>query len=432
MEHQLGPNLKPLLTCLCCNQMGLIPYVDLGEQPPPNAFYKLGTLVRKYEFQVQVCPKCHHSQVVKAVRPDILFHDYKYRTGVSATLREHYAKLAQNSLEVFKNLYRYQPSSVLDIGCNDGTLLNAFRRQGVLSTTGVDPSPIPEMQESEHHFLQGYWTPEFYDQCCSNVVKYNIITATNVLAHNDQPKEFLIACRQALHPEGLVILEFPYAKAVLEQCQFDTMYHEHISYFLARPLAFLLENTGLVVYHAELHDVHGGSLRLFLRLAQNKADNLNDVTFNQLIYKEEVAGLHNDKMYLGFQNRIKQRLNKLIEVLNNRDFNGQQLFVFGASAKATVLTNCLKSHDCMPFLEAYDETPYKIGLKIPGVSLDIVHPKKIEDRIGSSSFLVMSWNCYEESLLKIRNHLSKRIGLNKCKYCAIRHVPEVAVELITF
>lgn len=406
-----------LSSCLCCGNTELIPYLNLGYQPPPNAFHLPGEEPPPaFPLEICVCNYCWHSQVMYAVDPSILFSNYTYRTGVSSTLDAHYAKLSEdviNSLE--SSTTCGIKLSVLDIGCNDGTLLKHFKLRG-LRTIGVDPCII----ESEYIDIKvkGYWEKGL------SLVDKNIpiITATNVLAHNTNPKDFIKACYVYLADYGVAVFEFPYAKSLLLNCEFDTMYHEHYSYFLVMSIIKLFNNTGLYIKNVQLPSVHGGSIRLYCMKCEVGKEYENHCTeLLQLESEEKQEGLNTYGCYVSFGMKVHEKKQRLLDTM--KMLSRYEICIFGASAKSTVMLNYLGEKNIKI---AFDETPSKIGKIIPGTNTKILPLDVISTRNFPYAFFIMSWNCLEESINKINKYLDK-----EKPNVYFTHIPNILVSQLT-
>lgn len=417
MQDEEGIDLKPvrkkdykvLESCLCCGATFLYPYLYLGEQPPCNSF-RHPSAIPQQEFPLELmrCAICKHSQLSIAVSPKVLFSHYPYRTGISNTLINHYESLAKEV--IFTILPKSQPNRlhsslrVLDIGCNDGTLLNGFKKATSMNvqTWGIDPCTIQDSHGIDF-FMEGLWSEQLISHYQIYPKSFDIITATNVLAHNDNPKFFLRLASEVLRDEGVMVVEFPYARDVLTRCEFDTIYHEHISYFLINPFLKLLEGTGLYVSEFRIIEIHGGSLRLVLRTCNlHKEESLHCVGIKAEAAREyDDFRLSTTDFFDDFQGRVDTLKKDLILEINKcRKENNGVLVGFGASGKSSVILNyCELKPMCI-----LDETPSKIGLISPGMDIPIYHPDFVSKQYIPMIFLIMSWNCMEETLQKIHKH----------------------------
>jgi 2-polyprenyl-3-methyl-5-hydroxy-6-metoxy-1,4-benzoquinol methylase len=244
--------------CRSCGSTALSQYLDLGEQPLANAYHH-GEPLPRFPLAVNYCRECFHSQLSAAVDPPRMFGQYLYVTGTSATLRAHHAALAEDAV---RRLGR--AGSVLDIACNDGTLLECFRNLGC-DIYGIDPAlNLREVTcRKGIPVLVDYWGTHL-----DLGQRFDIITATNVFAHASDLVGFLEACSRHVRPGGIVVIEVPYCRTMLDECHFDTIYHEHLSYFLAAPFLRLLDRCGFYVADVAQVPIHGGSLRWVLRYGQ--------------------------------------------------------------------------------------------------------------------------------------------------------------------
>lgn len=413
---------KLLTSCLCCNSTELLPYLNLREQPPCNALLSSPSQHEKfYPLTAQVCKRCFHSQLSIALNPSILYSDYTYRTGVSHTLRQHYQELAEQATDYLARLVPNNKQhnlswSVLDIGCNDGTLLSYFKKH-FFTTFGVDCCRV------EHSFIDYFyeqqWNEQLVKQFQGTDIWFDIICGTNVLAHNDYPKEFLRFCWKCLKPSsGIIVLEFPYARELIQHKEFDTIYHEHISYFNVNSFLNLLDETGLYVREVYTNAVHGGSIKFYLMACPYGTErhwHTNELA--RLIMDEQDAGLNSIGTYTTFQWKVNEAKEQLRNVVQQQREQGRGIVGFGASGKGSVLLNyCDINLDYI-----VDETPVKIGKYSPGKKIPIVPLSRLQEDLRPLAHLVLSWNCMRESLDKIWNARKNPADTY------IQYVPNVAV-----
>jgi SAM-dependent methyltransferase len=428
------PNNKrstPITHCLCCGGVSLAPYLDLGNQPPCNWLHD-GSAEQQPPFfplETVVCTYCFHSQLTVAVDPAILFSNYTYRTGVSRTLVEHYKTLAEYVAQKFQEIHGRQPSGmsygdkVVDIGCNDGTLLKHLGNVG-FTRVGVDPCGVPEIKENSDLFFESAWNEGLVRHSKDyNYVRPLVITATNVLAHNDNPKQFINLIYQDLPHDGFAVIEFPYAKDLLKHCEFDTIYHEHISYFNVNSFRHLLQGTGLYIAEIQEMLVHGGSLRIMLRRCEKWAEEgLHSESVWDLVEAEKNGGLLNHETYNAFQDRVNKLTNWLNVNIESSREEGRAVIGFGASGKSTVILNYGGIHlDCI-----VDETPSKVGKLSPGMNIPIVPLEYLRQYVGYLDIVVMAWNCWSECCQKIKQSVNAVTTVRVIRY--IPHLEIVQLE----
>src|SRR6266852_4629967 len=212
-------NYRRTTFCRCCGSEAFHSVLDLGQQPLANSYLREPARLPVFPLKLLVCQRCFHNQLSVVVNPDFMFRNYLYVSGTSRTLRAHFAELALEAAQLFHP----RPQRALDLACNDGTLLEAFREAGC-EVQGVDPARnLACLTRSKAiEVIEGYW-PEVRDQIGG---PFDVITATNVLAHVDNPRGFLQAALDSLGPHGVLILEFPYCREMILRGEWDTIYHE--------------------------------------------------------------------------------------------------------------------------------------------------------------------------------------------------------------
>lgn len=385
--------MKEVHNCFCCGGVNLFPYFNLGHQPLCNNLLEdVQFSQESFPLEIQVCRDCWHSQLRYVVDSEILFKDYPYRTGVSETLRRHYYALSQSVRE--KDIVH-----VLDIGCNDGTLLSFFKDQGCV-TYGVDPYDVPGRVGVDFFIAKEWGEDTFRGRA------FDLITATNVLAHNSYPEKFLRLVAQRLHSTGKAVLEFPYAMEMILQQQFDTIYHEHISYFTAHSLCQIIQDTGLYIAEADEFGIHGGSLRLTLRPCVVGEERELSEGINRFLSHEQEAKIYQISLYEEFGPTVNRMVRSITDMIQQDKHEGRTIVGFGASAKSSVFLN----YTNIPVEYLIDETPSKIGKRSPGKMVPIEPLEKLSTDSRPLGIIIFSWNCLEESLYKIRKQRGDKIS----------------------
>jgi SAM-dependent methyltransferase len=414
-------------TCRCCGGGDLVCYLDLGAQPLANAFHAGAAPQPRFPLAVNFCRQCHHSQLSIAVRPDLVFGDYPYMTGVSQTMKQHLRALATDAVSAIEAARAAVPGAprtparpirVLEIAANDGTLLEQFRDCGC-EVAGVDPAenlrPITYAKGLDVRVA--YWGGVVPDDLCR---RFDLVVACNVLAHVLDQVAFLTACAAALGEGGRVIVEVPYARVLVERGEFDTIYHEHNSYFLVDAFRRLAARAGFRIAGVLQTPIHGGSLRFTLR--PGHGPHCRDV--EALVDEEQACGLFAVETYRRFGARVHQQvLPRLAATIADLQANGFKLIGYGASAKSTVLLNALDVAARPGYL--VDETPLKIGRRAPGTDLPIRPATAIQEESPAQplAFMILSWNFLSEIRAKIR---ALRGGSAPDVY--VCHVPEIVVR----
>lgn len=368
-------------------------YLDLGEQPLANSYHKAGELLPTFPLAVQVCGDCFHSQLTTAVSPDLLFKNYLYVSGTSNTLLEYFRWFVEKVMTdgvTFKD----GPKRVLDIASNDGSLLLEFDRRG-WDVMGVDPAenlaPIALAKGIKTHI--GYWnlsTAQAINR------QFDVIVGQNVLAHVSNPLDFLIACKASLEEGGRVYIQTSQSEMFIRN-EFDTIYHEHHSFFSARSLQALAARAKLKVYDVSKVPVHGTSY-LFCLVHDHHATTTNAMP--KLIESEEKEGRYTLATYQTFANNAKLVVTELAEAVKHMRNEGRRVVGFGAAAKGMTLLNFGEID--LDFIA--DDNPMKWGLFTPGRNIPIVSPETLKDFKEDLAFVILAWNFSDEIRRKIKSH----------------------------
>jgi len=373
--------------CRCCKQKNLLLYLDLGKQPLANSYHK-GKKTPEIPLEVMLCRNCFHSQLSVVVNPDEMFKNYLYVSGTTATFRKHTEELAKDAVKRIK----HKPIRVLDIACNDGTQLEHFRKLGC-EVMGVDPAKnLRKITLAKKiPVLVDYWTQK---NALSLRKKFDIITATNVFAHVDDIDEFLLASKIVLADDGYLILEFPYADNLISNNEFDTIYHEHLSYFLVNSLKTAVERLGFRIADIIRTPIHGGSIRFFLRVGKAKHSD----KVSRLIQSEKKKGLLNKKSYIAYSRRIKKNKKDMVLLVSKLKKTDKKVIGYGAGAKGNTMLNYFKIN--LDYI--VDDNDLKWGWKTPGRNILIKGPSVLTEEKGNLYIVILSWNFYNEVVKKIK------------------------------
>jgi SAM-dependent methyltransferase len=395
--------------CRACGSAELGRVLDLGRQPLANSYVREPAELPTYPLELLICRRCFLGQLSMVVRPDLMFREYLYVSGVSRTFREHFDGLAGRALE----WVAARPAQVLDLACNDGTLLEAFRRRGAV-VRGVDPAGnlVALAQGKGLEVVEGYW-PQARSSASG---PFDIITACNVLAHVAEPREFLRAALESLAPGGAVVVEFPYCRSMVLNREWDTIYHEHLSYFLMGPILRLADGLGAAVIRAELVPIHGGSLRLALQPSRGG----HCAEAQRLAESESRDGLNELATYHAFAGAVEETCGSLLRVVGDQATAGRRVIGFGASAKGNTLLNCAG----LSLDYIVDDSPLKHGYLTPGRNIPIRSPEALDREEKDLAVLLLAWNFAREIVAKVRARRPDRDDR------VIHYVPRVCVHRI--
>lgn len=350
-------------TCRVCGSRELWDFLSLGNMPMPNGFLKPEQFKDEVfnPLTICLCDTCGMVQLREVVEPDDMFKEYAYFTGTSAQSTGHFKDMAAQIVDKFgvnKN------SIVVDIGSNDGTLLQWFKSLIGGRVLGIDPAKNVAEYANEHGIET--W-PVYFNKSTADVIrstkgKAKVVTATNVFAHVDDLHGFVDGVELLLDDDGIFVVEVPYLLDMIANVEFDTIYHEHLSYFLIRPLVRLFKAHDMSVVDVDKIDVHGGTIRVYVK----KGEEEQGRKLKRFIAKEDELDSEGDVPYNVFREHVEGIKEELLAMLPKF----KRVAGYGAAAKGNVLTNyCGIGADAIEYIA--DTTPYKQGLYSPGMHIPI-------------------------------------------------------------
>jgi 2-polyprenyl-3-methyl-5-hydroxy-6-metoxy-1,4-benzoquinol methylase/ribosomal protein L32 len=400
-------NAKELNECLCCGSKKLRLTLDLGEQPMANSFKEAEDSDElKFPLQLNLCEDCSHLQLTHAVNPDLLFKNYLYVSGTSKTYLEYMDWFVKHTQSYFTKA----PKAVLDIACNDGSQLNAFKAVG-LKTYGIDPATnLYKLSSANHEVINDYFTQEHVETLKSK--NLDIINAQNVFAHTDYPLEFLKMCKEIMHDDTMLFIQTSQADMVKNN-EFDTIYHEHLSFFNANSMKALADRAGLNLIDITKTPIHGNS---YMFVFSKTADPSTKVL--QVLKEEADLGLQDLTTYVEYAKKCKQVVADLKETIKNYRGAGYVVCGYGAAAKGMTLLNF--GNIALDFV--IDDNPLKQGLFTPGMNIPVVGIeilKEVEDM--NVVFIPLAWNLFKEIKSKIKSVRDKDSDI------FVRYFPEIQI-----
>jgi hypothetical protein len=368
--------------CRACENGALEQILDFGPLPLAGGFLDGPEAIaceKKHPLVIHVCNSCGLVQVLNPVDPEVLFQDYSFSSSTVKPLRDHFEAYAAWLIE------RFEPRLVVEFGCNDGVLLAPLARAGV-KAIGVDVSKnITEFARAKGlDVVTGYFNPETALRVVEQYGSADVVTGSNAFAHNDRPDLILEAARIVLRDGGSLCLEFMYALDLLEQLQWDTLYHEHLTFYSLATVRTLLRRHGFQVVDAQRVPMHGGSLRV---TASSQPDAVLSRDACDLLQHEINVNLNCAETWRGFAERSRRKIGIVAEVFDALS-RTNTIWAYGAAGKATMWVNAAN----MYYLGAVvDESPLRAGKLMPGTHTPIVFPDKFRENPPDHVF-VTAWN----------------------------------------
>ena len=369
-------------------------FLDLGNSPPSNAYLSAGDLDAPetwYPLRVMACGDCRLVQTRDFARAEDLFtEDYAYFSGFSSSWRDHCRRYADQMVD---RLGLGSESLVVEVACNDGTLLAEFLDRGT-RCLGVEPtaSTAAAARDLGLEVVEEFVGVATAERLAADGVSADLLAANNVVAHVPDIVDFVRGCGILLAPDGVATFEFPHLLRLVEGVQFDTVYHEHFSYLSLTSLSRVVEAVGLVVHDVEEVPTHGGSLRVHL----GRLDGAHPVSpsVGRLLDLEEDRGLCSDAYYRGFQAEADRVKDDLLRFLLEARAEGRSVAAYGAAAKGNTLLNYAGVRpDLVPFV--VDRNPAKQGRFLPGSRIPVVDEGRLS-RVRPDYVLILPWNLREE------------------------------------
>ena len=383
-------------TCRLCSSRSFELVLDLGKQPPSNSFLMKNQLKyseKKFPLRLYICKKCHHLQLLDVVDKKHLFSNYHYFTSANKPIIEHFKKYAEHVYK--KILEKKENPFVVEIGSNDGTLLKQLKKNKV-NVLGIEPAKnLAQISRKSKIKTENKFFNRKLAKKIAKKQRADLVIANNVLGHVDDLDEFIIGIKELLKNDGVFIFEVPHALNLIKKLEFDTIYHEHISYFSIIPLSNWLKKYELEIFNVEKQKVHGGTIRVYVSKKNNFRKN-NSVENIKIIEKK--YGITKITTYRNFSKKIyhlKKILRKKILILKN---NNKIIFGYGASAKGNVLLNfCEIDNSILDFVT--DTTKIKQGKFTPGTKIKIINPKDRPNKSSEMIALLLAWN-YKIAIIK--------------------------------
>jgi hypothetical protein len=388
------------MNCRHCAYPLSITLADLGDCPPSNAYLpdirSFGE-ERHYPLKVMVCGQCRLAQTVDMVDHRHLFaQDYAYLSSYSSSWLKHAELYVKKMSERF---HLDEGSMLVEVAANDGYLLQYVRDMNI-PCLGIEPTKLAAdvARDKSIDIVEEFFGSGLAQQLRNAGKSADLMTANNVLAHVPDINDFVKGFSILLKDKGVATFEFPHLLNLIEQTQFDTIYHEHFSYLSLYSVDLIFRANGMEVFEVEQIPTHGGSLRVFAQRLDTRPYPV-DQSVKEVLDLEKTAGIMDDAIYLGFSKKLQNIKNDLLSFLIEQNKNGKRVVAYGAAAKGNTLMNYAGVRtDYVPYV--VDRNPAKQGKFMPGNHIPIVGEQTLKDD-QPEYVLILPWNLKEEIIQQL-------------------------------
>jgi SAM-dependent methyltransferase len=385
--------------CRFCDALLEQTFVDLGVTPLANSYLEPEELEKeepRYPLHAVVCERCRLVQLDAVVDPEEIFSDYAYFSSYSETWLAHARRFAEDAR---KRLHLDGDSLVLEIASNDGYLLRHFRDLGI-RVLGIEPAENVAAAAAEYGVPTEvcFFGSKTAERLLEEHPPADLVVANNVLAHVPELNDFVAGIAAVLAPDGVVTIEVPHLLRLIEGVEFDTIYHEHYSYFSLYAIEQILSAKGLAAFDAEQLSTHGGSLRVWA--AHDHQAPTATARLDDLRATEAAAGINGHSLYENFAPRVKRCRELLLQFVRNAQAKGDAIVGYGAAAKGNTLLNYC-GITAADIAYVMDRSPHKQGRYLPGSRIPIAAPTRVTET-APDYVLILPWNITDEIVSQMK------------------------------
>jgi len=403
--------------CRMCKSSKLNLILDLGHSSLSDGFLTKNDLNESetsYPLNVLICKACGLCQLGYTVSPEKMFNkNYPYDSSTTSYGREHFHNMG---VTICSNFNLESKSLVVDVGSNTGVLLSSFKSKN-MKVLGIEPSDnvASIARKKGINTITAFFSKKIAEKVLKKYGKVSVLTGTNVFAHIDDLDDFMNGVKILLKSDGILVIEAPYLVNLFDNLEYDTIYHEHLSYLSVKPLKQFCEKYKMDLFDVEIQKIHGGTIRYFIG---RKGKHEISKNINKFLKLESTKKIYSDKKLKQFAKNVKDHRSKLLKLLFNLKKSGKTIVAISAPAKGNTLLNyCKIGTETIDYIT--EKNPMKIGKFSPGMHIPIFSDKKLIS--GKPDYaLVLAWN-FADEIMK-NNHYFKS---NKGKFIIPLPFPKI-------
>ena len=395
-------NYKVIKKCRSCKSTNIKSLFDIGN------LYISSWLIEKDQdkvirspLELMICSKCNLVQLKHTVNKNFLYSkDYGYRSGTNLTMNSHLKNLVK---DISNKVNINNDDFVLDIGCNDGTLLSFYRKS--IKKIGIDPiaNKIKKIKIPNTKYISNYFSRQLYNNL-PNIRKAKIITSISMFYDLDDPMKFVSNIKSILHNHGIWVLEQSYLPTMLKKNSFDTICHEHLEYYSLHHINFLVKKNNLKILDVSLNETNGGSFRIYIT-HNNTKYKINTKNINKLKIIEKKLKITNNITYKNFYKKILQIKSTTQKFIKNELNKNKKIFIYGASTKGITILQ-FYNFTSKEMKYAAERNPNKYNKIVPGTGIKIISEKKAR-AMKPDYFFVLPWHFKDEIIKREKDFINK-------------------------
>ena len=381
--------------CAFCDSSNIDLIMDFGTMALAGGFLKKNNFDKEPQFRMRMafCNDCYAVQIIDSIPPDLMFKDYFYFSSSIETLKNHFKEYANEITERFLDPNH---ASVLEFGCNDGILLKPFANLGIKTIIGVDPAEnvIKTINDERIQTICDYFNKDVSNNVVKNYGKMDVVLANNAFAHIDKIQETTEAVKNVLTDDGIFVFEVHKLGVVIDELQYDMIYHEHIYYYSLLSVINHFKRYSMKVFDIKEIPTHGGSYRFYICNENGKFSNKSTENVQKIINHEKRKGYNKLDTFLEFSNNVQNAKNDLMDLLNKLKLDGKNIVGYGASGRAnTMIQYCGIDSNLIDYM--VDDSKAKQGFYTPGSHLEIRSNESLYND-PPDYVIVFAWTFFEE------------------------------------